>query len=123
VSFLADSNIIIYAITGKHNAAIEFISETFPSVSVITKMEVLGYHNLDRTQFDEFLNFFEIINVIPLTNPIVNKTIEIRKYRKIKLANAIIAATAIVSNLTLVTANLEDFKNIPGLSVLNIFAT
>lgn len=123
MSFLADSNIIIYAITGKHNAAIEFISETFPSVSVITKMEVLGYHNLDRTQFDEFLNFFEIINVIPLTNPIVNKTIEIRKYRKIKLANAIIAATAIVSNLTLVTANLEDFKNIPGLSVLNIFAT
>ncbi|MBV6511982.1 MAG: hypothetical protein FMNOHCHN_01470 [Ignavibacteriaceae bacterium] len=123
MSFLADSNIIIYAITGKHNAAIEFISETFPSVSVITKMEVLGYHNLDRTQFDEFLNFFEIINVIPLTNPIVNKTIEIRKYRKIKLADAIIAATAIVSNLTLVTANLEDFKNIPGLSVLNIFAT
>lgn len=123
MSFLADSNIIIYAITGKHNAAIEFISETFPGVSVITKMEVLGYHNLDGTQFDEFLNFFEIINVIPLTNPIVNKTIEIRKYRKIKLADAIIAATAIVSNLTLVTANLEDFKNIPGLSVLNIFAT
>ncbi|MCK6614935.1 MAG: type II toxin-antitoxin system VapC family toxin [Ignavibacteriaceae bacterium] len=123
MSFLADSNIIIYAITGKHNAAIEFISETFPSVSVITKMEVLGYHNLDRTQFDEFLNFFEIINVIPLTNPIVNKTIKIRKYRKIKLADAIIPATAIVSNLTPVTANLEDFKNIPGLSVLNIFAT
>ncbi|QOJ29972.1 MAG: type II toxin-antitoxin system VapC family toxin [Ignavibacteriales bacterium] len=90
MSFLADSNIIIYAIIGKHNAAIEFISETFPSVSVITKMEVLGYHNLDRTQFDEFLNFFKIINVIPLTNPIVNKTIEIRKYRKIKLADAII---------------------------------
>lgn len=86
-------------------------------------MEVLGYQNLDRAQYNEFLNFFEIVNVIPLTNPIVNKTIEIKRYRKIKLADAIIAATALVNNLTLVTANVEDFKNIPGLSVLNIFAT
>lgn len=84
-------------------------------------MEVLGYQNLDRTQYDEFLNFFEIVDVIPLTNQIVNKTIEIRRVRKIKLADAIIAATAIVGDLTLVTANVEDFKNVPGLTVLNIF--
>lgn len=123
MSFLADSNIVIYAITGKNDAAIDFISETFPSVSVITKMEVLGYQNLGRAQYNEFLNFFEIVNVIPLTNPIVSKTIEIRRIRKIKLADAIIAATALVNNLTLVTANVEDSKNIPGLPVLNVFAS
>jgi len=109
VSFLADSNIIIYAISGKHDAAIDFISETFPSVSVISKMEVLGYSNLDRVQYDQFINFFDIVEILTLTNQIVNKTIEIRRYRKIKLADAIIAATALVNNLTLVTANVEDF--------------
>lgn len=121
VSFLADSNVIIYAISGRDDAAIDFIAETFPSVSVVSKIEVLGYPNLDATQYNDFINFFDTIQVVPINNLVVNKTIEIRRTRKIKLADALIAATAIVHNLTLVTANVEDFKNIQGLSILNIF--
>jgi len=39
------------------------------------------------------------------------------------LADAIIAATALVHDLSLVTRNKEDFKDVPGLRVVNPFAS
>ena len=39
----------------------------------------------------------------------------------IKLPDAIIAATALVYDLTLISRNVSDFKNIEGLKVLNPF--
>jgi predicted nucleic acid-binding protein len=38
---------------------------------------------------------------------------------KIKLPDAIIAATALTENYILVTRNIGDFKHIPGLELLN----
>lgn len=48
-----------------------------------------------------------------------NQTILIRRQYKIKLPDAIIAATALVHNLILVTRNTSDFKNIPELQLIN----
>ena len=50
---------------------------------------------------------------------ITEKTIEIRKQAKIKLPDAIIAASALVNNAVLVTANVKDFKMIDGISIIN----
>jgi predicted nucleic acid-binding protein len=41
------------------------------------------------------------------------------KQSKIKLADAVIAATALTENYILVTRNIGDFKHIPGLGLLN----
>lgn len=57
--------------------------------------------------------------VIGLEEAIILRTIALRKLLKIKLPDAVIAATAIVHDLTLITRNTDDFKNIPGLTVLN----
>jgi len=54
-----------------------------------------------------------------LDNNIVPLTIEICKQHRIKLPDAVIAATAIFHNLTLLTQNIDDFKNISGLSYRN----
>ena len=48
-----------------------------------------------------------------------NKTLAIRKTKKIDHPDAMIAATALGYNLTLVTRNLADFKNIEGLKLVN----
>ena len=55
--------------------------------------------------------------VIELEQPIKLKTADIRKAHKIKLPDAIIAATAIIYGLTLISRNVGDFKGIPGLTV------
>ncbi|WP_256565294.1 PIN domain-containing protein [Dyadobacter chenhuakuii] len=47
------------------------------------------------------------------------KAAEIRKLHNLKLPDAIIAATAMVYNLTLVTRNTKDFSNISGLTLIN----
>ncbi len=52
---------------------------------------------------------------------IADKAIELRKQTKIKLADAVIAATALQHNLKLATRNVDDFKMIEGLEVVNIF--
>jgi predicted nucleic acid-binding protein len=49
------------------------------------------------------------------------KTAEIRKAHKVKLPDAIIAATAVEFDLTLLTRNTNDFKNIEALKLANPF--
>lgn len=58
-------------------------------------------------------------DIVPLEEAIVQVTIELRRQVKIKLPDAVIAATALVHNLTVVTRNIDDFKKVPGLSFLN----
>jgi predicted nucleic acid-binding protein len=62
-----------------------------------------------------------LANQYELTQEIVAETIELRKIRKIKLPDAIIAATAIVDNLTLISGNTKDFESIQGVKLFNPF--
>ena len=49
------------------------------------------------------------------------KTIELRKNYKLKLGDAIIAATALVYNLKIITRNTTDFKLIEGIHTINLY--
>lgn len=42
-----------------------------------------------------------------------------RQKQKIKLPDAIIAATALVNDFVIISRNTKDFKNIEGLEVIN----
>ena len=66
-------------------------------------------------------HFIDDVLIIELEQHIKYKTAEIRKMHTIKLPDAIIAATALVYDLTLISRNVSDFKNIEGLKVLNPF--
>jgi predicted nucleic acid-binding protein len=67
-------------------------------------------------------NFISDAMVIELESPIKLKTAEIRKAHKIKLPDAIICASAFVYDLTLITRNTADFKNIQGLKMIDLHA-
>ena len=86
------------------------------NTSIISKIEVLGF-NVPEVEEVKLYNFFSIANVIGLTNEISELTISLRKSVKIKIPDAIIAATAIIHNLTLLTRNLKDFKDLPDLTI------
>jgi predicted nucleic acid-binding protein len=92
----------------------EIIDKEF-TVSFITFIEFLGYK--DATQETE--EFIALANVLEINKEIIQICINLRKSKVIKLPDSIIAATALVSNLTLTTRNLSDFKNIPGLKIIN----
>ena len=86
--------------------------------SVINRIEVLSY-NAPVEDLREVAALFENTTVILLTPEIEARTIDIRRLLKIKLPDAIVAATALIHNLTLVTRNTADFKNVPGLTLVN----
>lgn len=63
-----------------------------------------------------------LARIIPLDNSIADKAIELKRKTNIKLADAVIAATALMNNLSLATRNKEDFKDLEGLEVYNPFS-
>lgn len=88
-------------------------------LSVINKIEVLGF-NGSPSELLVFSEFIQAAQVIPLSEAVVQQTIEIRKIYKIKLPDAIIAATAMVHDLTLITRNTSDFYPIQQLPCINV---
>lgn len=92
------------------------IMDNSPSISVINRIELLG-HN--RPEIEQFKMVVEACLVYELSEEIILKTIAIRKSRSIKTPDAIIAATALVYNLTLITHNIRDFENIANLNLFD----
>ena len=63
-------------------------------------------------------DFIQNANILPLTSSIVKQTILIRRSKKTKTPDAIIAATAIVNDLSLITSD-KGFDNIKGLKIID----
>lgn len=116
---LIDSNIIIYSFSEEYGYLRKlFVSEN-GNVSEISRVEVLGYHGLNEKQRNYFLDIFSYSTVIIPTQEIFDKAIEIRQKYKMKLGDSIIAATALMHNLTLYTRNLKDFERVADLMCIN----
>lgn len=128
IAFLWDTNTAIYFMQQQFPATAEkFIDNLLvdqqPCISAITEIELLCWKTVDEKDLAILHNFIEDTFVIELELPIKFKTAEVRKQHKIKLPDAIIAATALVYDLTLITRNIADFKNIIGLKVVDPFDT
>lgn len=123
MDYILDSNTVIDFV-GKRlpEKAIDKIDNAlinFTYVSVITQIEVFGFNGTEL-EMGKYEEIFTGKIVIDLGEKIINNTIALRKqYSKIKLPDLIIAATALEYNLTLVTHNLNDFKNIQGLQIID----
>jgi predicted nucleic acid-binding protein len=118
-SYLIDTNIIIDFSENRLplNAKL-FVAEIIdnePNISIINKIELLGFSVVTP----EIIEFTDSANIVNLTEDIANQTIDLRKKRKIKLPDAIIAATALVHTMTLVSRNSKDFAGIDGLDFVN----
>ena len=123
--FLIDTNIAIYFLGGVlPPQSIPFINAVFSAgvnLSVITQIELLGWQFPDDSRAAITAAFVERATLFPLDEAVVKQTIVLRRKHRIKLPDAIIAATAIVYELTLLSRNDKDFLVIPGLSYRNPF--
>jgi len=119
---LIDSNVVIDYLSGdiskKGKLFMDKLINNVPNISVITKIEVLGFKTTEKA-YSLLEYFMDDSIIIGLSNEIVEQTIEIRKEHKIKTPDAIIAATALQNNFTLLTNDARGFKNIKNLDLLN----
>ncbi len=118
--YLIDTNTVIDYLDDKlPEKTNQLIDSNVSKISVITRMELLSWPGASESQTSVLSGFIKSSEVFGLEEPIIVKTINIRKNYKTKLPDAIIAATALVNNLTLITRNIKDFEKIEELEVLN----
>ncbi len=114
---LADSNLIIYAASGKYPDLVEWFAENSPVASAMSLVEVLGYHKLKTEEKEVLENLFAELSVIYPSMEVFQKAIELRQQRKVSVSDALIAATAMIYSLTLATHNTSDFDWVEGLDI------
>ncbi|MEH2362801.1 type II toxin-antitoxin system VapC family toxin [Nostoc sp.] len=118
---LLDSNIIIYSAQLENAQLRELIAEYAAAVSALSYLEVLGYHLLKEEQRQYFEEFFQVAQVLPISQNVLNQAVILRQQKRMTLGDAIIAGTALVYGLTLITRNTDDFRWITQVRLWNPF--
>ena len=124
VNSVFDTNILIYhlndALPKKAFEKIQQLMANNATISVITRMEILGAPKA-LNQLDQAQKLMSAFTEQGLTEAIVDRVINLRQQQRIKLPDAIIAATALQLEKPLVTRNTNDFKSVIDLQLINPF--
>ena len=127
INYLWDTNTVIYFLQGllPEEAEIRLeniMQQSMPAISVITEIELLCWKTASDKDIKILEKFINKAFLFELETETKRKTAEIRKKSGLKLPDAIIAATAIVNNLQLITRDTKDFQKIEGLGIINLWA-
>jgi predicted nucleic acid-binding protein len=115
-SLFVDTNILLYLLSGDATIA-ELLNEKHIYVSFVTELELLGYSNLSAMDLKAIQEIFQEVTIIDINAEIKKEVIALRKQYKLKLPDAIIAATAEVNHLPLLTAD-KQFSQVSELNLL-----
>jgi predicted nucleic acid-binding protein len=117
--YLIDTNVIIDAQSGvlseKGMLFLKGVIDQDFTISFVTYIEVLGYKNVSKATEE----FMALANVIETNKSIIDACIALRKQKKIKLPDAIIASTALAYGFTIISRNTKDFDDVEGLICIN----
>ena len=86
-------------------------------VSVITELELLSKSGLTPAEVEAVNEFLATCLIVELTTAVKDKTIVLRQQHKIKLPDAIVAASAQWLKVPLLTAD-KGFKKVSGLDLI-----
>ena len=118
--YLIDSNAIIDFCNGKlPTNGRNFMMGVSPEISIITNIELFATKNISQEEYELLEKFVAFSVKHDVNKDLIDTTIMIRYTYKIKLPDAIIAATALFYNLTLISRNSKDFDGIDGLEFIN----
>ena len=114
---LVDTNIILYLLRGNDTLQQLLQGKTI-YLSFITELELIGFKQMTTAEEKQIQSMLDECIVIPLNNEIKKKYVQLRRSYSLKMADAIIAATAISAGVPLITAD----KQFRAVSELNLIA-
>jgi len=113
MTFLLDTNTVIYLINDR-------LAMVLPAgrygVSVITEIELLSFPDLQADEEQRIRAFLAVADRVTISEPIRDQAITLRRLHRLKLPDAIIAATAMVGNAVLFS-NDGRLASIPNLQI------
>lgn len=109
---ILDSNILIYFANPGFEKLRQYLqTSTEPvCISLISKLEVLGYHKftlVDKNALEELVGS---ISILPITDAIIQESHRLRQQRKRSLGDSIIAATALLHHLPTIPLISRTFR-------------
>lgn len=130
--YVIDTNIVIYTLQAKseYEKIVKFMDEIYDDEKtdilypVVVEAELFSRHLPDKIK-ENIDALFSDARIIKVDSVIARKAGEIRAKGKeigvkIKLPDALIAATAIIEEASLVTHNISDFLKIAQFEALSI---
>jgi predicted nucleic acid-binding protein len=115
IKYLLDTNYILGLLQSNQEVLSDAISKnilvTECAYSPITRMELLGFTGITSDEDNLIRARLKSFTVIPLSTEIEDSVIALRQSRKIKLPDAMIAATALVTKIELLTLD-QHLKSI-----------
>ena len=129
IQYMLDTNVLSSLIREPHGLVagrVRGVGERYLCCSIVVAGEIqFGVENLGSSQLRKKVeDLLAVIDVLPLSSPAERNYAELRSHLK-RLGTPIgandlwIAAHALSTGLTLVTANIGEFQRVPGLSVEN----
>lgn len=103
-NLLLDTNTALYLLKGDEVLK-QYLQDKIFYVSCINEMELLGFGGIEKSEEMAIQFFLEECSVIDINQGIKNITISLRRQYKLKLPDAIVAATAIFLGIPLISAD------------------
>jgi toxin FitB len=117
-----DTNVLIYSTKPGGERLRPWLDDAGAIVSIVSRIEALGYSGISVEEEAALQAALQSLPETGLSEVVAIRAIALRQERKMGLADAIIAATALAHDVPLVTRNVDDFKHIAGLKLINPFA-
>ncbi|MCK5716471.1 MAG: type II toxin-antitoxin system VapC family toxin [Thiomargarita sp.] len=122
-NFLLDTNAVLDFLKGEDKITTIFntkLKDKNKFVSEITRMELLGYPDITSEEEETIDQFLSLVEILPCDEIVVKRVIQLRRMTKrLKLPDALIAATAIEYQLILVSRDKVFSLSILGLKLIN----
>lgn len=120
--YLLDTNAIVALLRGSRPLSTRLEEAAWVGVSVLSQIEFLAFPNLpqkDREHFAGFLERVELVGLDRTQSALIDRIIQVRQEHRLKLPDAIIAATAIHYSAALITDD-RQLGRIPSLAVVSV---
>lgn len=99
---LIDTNIALYVLGGDQVLS-HILEQKEVFLSFISEMELLAYPTLSDLEMQNVKDFLADCNIVELPSAIKQGAVELRKKHRLKLPDAIIAATSLYLNIPLIS--------------------
>jgi predicted nucleic acid-binding protein len=121
---LWDTNAIIFFLqdllpSSSNDFLLRELAKDRPQISIITEIELMSWQKITKAEANVISSFLSNFVSIGLTEEIKISTIQIRKSTGLKIPDAIIAASALVKGVPLLTNNLKDFEKVDRLKTVD----
>lgn len=117
-NIVADTNVLIYLLEGKRNVD-EYLKNNFIFISVITEIELMGWFNIADADKKVIHSLLKSVTIVDLSQQIKEIAISLKQKHKVKLPDAIIAATSINLGFPIISFD-RGFQRIEDLNLVII---